>query len=243
MKKIISIILACILAFSAAGAACTAFAQEITEPVSMESIEPTDNVDAIDDTTEPEEEPEVIDVTMYICATAKSLTGHVWLYFVNNSNVPVFVGHVEIQPGQEMSVGSLRNSRKSGGGTYYNGEAMMAARDGKLDSLCSSTTSLKMSLDKDQLEKVSNKIKSMNYYEMIFCNCGVFATQVWNSVSDKKVVHIVLPMFTILNMDILGAEKGVVRMKDPEEVGAYKQKRDTVEKADPKSFRITCVNF
>lgn len=244
MKKILSVLLAVICVFSLA---MTAFAEDTAaQPETAVTDENTETAEDAADPEEPEEpvEPEeVFDVTMYICATANSLTGHVWLYFVNNSNVTVKIGYADLEPGMGMSVGSLRNSRKDGGGTYYNGEAAMAARDGKLESLKNHTHSLKMSLTKEQLEKVNEKIKSKNVYEMIFCNCGVFATSVWNSVSNKKVVHIVLPIFTILNMKILGAKKGELQMQNPTGFKAFKQTKDGCRPASEDSFNISCVNF
>ena len=250
MKKVLSILLAiiCVISFTV-----TAFAEDTVIPsesvVTNEDVEGTEAQEDPENPEEPAEPDEPVepaktfDVTMYICATANSLTGHVWLYFVNNSNVPVKVGYVDLTPGAGISVGSLRNSRKDGGGTYYNGEAMMAEKDGKLESLKDHTYSLKMSLTKEQLETVNEKIKSKNAYEMIFYNCGVFATSVWNSVSDKKVVHIVLPIFTILNMTILGAKKGELLMQNPTESEIFKQTDSGCRIADEKSFNMSCVNF
>ncbi len=241
MKKILSVLLAIIAVFSLTTSAFTAFADDIEENTIIENEEISENTDNPDTPDEPEKH---FDVTMYLCATANSLSGHVWLYFVNNSNYPVNIGYYEnLQPGQGISVGSLNFFRKSGGGTYYNGEAMMAAMDGKLDDLRKHTTSLEMSLTEEQLEKVNNKIKSMNFYDFIFCNCGVFATQVWNSVSSKKVVHLVFPVFTVAFMKILGAKTGVLTMDDPRDgVGAWKQRKNGCEVANNKSFNYSCVN-
>lgn len=244
MKKMISVLLSVVLIFALFAVPFSVYATEnvLQTPVIADGGEEKgENSDFPD---EPEEER--FNVKMYICATANSLTGHVWLYFENNSNIPVTVGYVSLQPGQTVSVGSLRNTRSNGGGTYYNGEAKMAAKDGKLQSLSEHTHSLEMQLNREQLAVVSEKIKSMNYYEMIFWNCGSFATKVWNSVSDKKVVHIVLPVFTILNMEIIGAQKGKPLMTDPDApggAGTYKQRKNGVEPADEKSFNISCVNF
>ena len=237
MKKIFSVLLAIIIIFTAAGTSFTSFAEDTASETVITENEVTSDMPNRDD-------PGVI---MYLCATANSLTGHVWLYFINNTDEPVTIGYIEMQPGQEMSVGRLRNTRKDGGGTYYNGEAMMAALDGKLDSLCKHTTSLKMVLDEEQINTVSEKIKSMNAYEMILFNCGIFAARVWNSVSSKKIVHFIFPMLTILFMNLLpGTQKGELRMKDPTEEGGikpYKQTNNGVKEADVKSFNISCVNF
>lgn len=244
MKKIISVLLTIISIFTLSGTALTAFAEDTAETViseNRECHEVSDETGESDFSNEPEGR-----VIMYLCATAHSFTGHVWLYFINNTDKTVTIGYVDLQPGQEMSVGSLRNTRKDGGGTYYNGEAMMAAMDGKLDSLCEHTTSLKMNLNDEQIDIVSEKIKATNTYELIFCNCGIFAARVWNSVAPNKVVHIVFPVITIFFMNIAGAEKGAVRMKGPldeDGIKPLKQNSTGVHEASPDSFNLSCVNF
>ena len=248
MKKVLSFLLTIIMILSV-GSIGT-FAEDVTPSgdVIEETTDTPDTPDTPDEPVIPDEpdepdEPTLDDyeyvVTMYICATANSFTGHVWLYFENLTECDVPIGFTTLAPHKGMSVGSLRNTRKSGGGTYYNGEAMMATLKGKLDKVCAHTHSLKMDLTKEQLDTVNEKIKSRNFYEMIFCNCGVFATKVWNSVSDERVVHIVFPAFTILNMKISGAKKGVLRMQEADV--AYKQTDDGCFVADNKSFRIPCI--
>ena len=251
MKKLLAVLLAIITILSVCGFSTYA---ENTVPADVTvggeiTDDPTvpdtpDTPDVPDEPDEPDEPVPTLDdyeyvVTMYICATANSLTGHIWLYFENLTECDVPIGYTMLAPHKGMSVGSLRNTRKDGGGTYYNGEAMMASLKGKLDKVRDHTYTLKMDLTLDQLNTVNGKIKSKNAYEMIFYNCGVFATSVWNSVSSKKVVHIVLPIFTILNMSILGAKRGELRMQDPDV--AYKQTDDGCYVADNKSFKLSCV--
>lgn len=192
------------------------------------------------------EEPEIsepsdddIVMTMYLCATANSFTGHVWLYFVNESQFTLPLGYVTLAPGKSMSVGSLRNTRKDGGGTYYNGEAYMAK---DLEKLQKHTTSLKTELTMSELREVNEVIKSHNLYILIGWNCGNFACKVWNSLGDTPhVTHMVFPMFTILSMLIRGAVKGELLMERPTDEEIFKQKKDHAEQANPKSFRNTCV--
>lgn len=182
-------------------------------------------------------------VTMYLCATANSLCGHVWLYFVNETDRDLPLGYVTLEAGDSMSIGSLKNTRSDGGGTYYNGEAFMAK---DLEKVCKHTTSLKKELTLDELETVNKKIKSLNFYSVIFWNCGSFATTVWNTVQGDKIVHVVLPVFTILGMKLHGAEKGKVLMERPDEnegtgFKIYKQTKNGAKQANEKSLRTSCV--
>ena len=190
-----------------------------------------------EDINEPEEiEPETI--KMFLCATAHSFTGHVWLYFENHTSEDLPLGYATLKSGASMTAGSLRNTRKNHGGTYYNGEAFMVKDPEKLQK---HTTSIEMDITKEQLEKVSEEIKSRNLYILIGWNCGNFACKVWNSVSDKHIVHFVFPAFTILSMLIHGAIKGEVLLKKPDISEVFKQNKDGIIQADEKSFRISCI--
>ena len=175
---------------------------------------------------------------MYICATAKSLTGHVWLYFENVSDHDINVGYVTLGAGETTSVGSLRNSRTDGGGTYYNGEAYMA--NGK-SSVTNATISLKEELTEAELEKVSDAIESKNSYNIFFNNCGNFATSVWNKVSDKKMFHACFPIITIMEMIAYGGIFGRVDMNSPDIADCYKQVSGGVKEAEASSFNLSCV--
>lgn len=231
-RKLVSALLVILIIFSVFNVGTFAQEAEIpdgtTEPVE-EIIEPTDE--------------DIFDVTMYLCATANSFTGHVWLYFINNGTSAVDIGYLQLEPGQGMSVGNLSYTRVDGGGTYYNGEARMATKSNALEKVGRHTTSLSMSLTPEQLETVNNKIKSKNFYSIIFDNCGVFASLIWNSVSNKKVIHIVLPVITVLNMSLLGAKKGELIMQSVDADEVYKQRRGTVEPATDNNFNVSAVTF
>lgn len=224
-KRILSALLALVMCISFVNAAF-ALEGENDEPLPEKPVVKTlDDYDTV--------------VTMYLCATANSVTGHLWLYFVNNTECEVPLGYVTLLPGEGMSVSSLSVLHKSGGGTYYNAEVMMA--NDHLDEVAKHTVSLKMDLTLEELEKVNNKIRSLNFYELIFWNCGCFATQVWNCVSKKDVVHITMPFIAIINMYILGGEKGQIRMQETTIDRAFKQKSGGVVQADERSFRTSCV--
>lgn len=223
----------------ASGAAFTAFAYDDEEPADEgtsetgEPIEPAEPEEPV----LPEEEETVM--TMYLCATAHSFSGHVWLYFTNETDISLPLGYGTLEAGKSMSVGSLRNTRKDGGGTYYNGEAYMAK---DLDKLREHTTTLKKELTMAELDRVNEEIRSRNLYILIGWNCGNFACKVWNSLDDTPhVTHIVFPMFTILSMLIRGAVKGELLMERPTDDEIFKQTKDGAYKADPKSFRTSCV--
>lgn len=179
--------------------------------------------------------------TMYLCATANSFTGHVWLYFENLTDGDLRLGYVTMMPHEGMSVGSLGVLHRDGAGVYYNSEVMMGTLDHNLDKVQRHTYSLKMNLTKEQFEKVSEKIKSHNFYELIVWNCGSFATTVWNSVSKKKIVHIIFPALTVLNMIIHGAEHGTLRMKESSIDRAFKQRKGYAEPAHTASFVWSCI--
>ncbi len=218
-------------------AALPAFA-EYTEPPADETTVSEEDVTPADEDDEEDTDPDREVVSMYLCATANSLTGHVWLYFENLTDSDLPLGYAVLKANSFMSVGSLRNTRKNHGGTYYNGEAFMAKNPEKLKE---HTTSIKMNLTEEQLKTVSEEIKSHNLYILVGWNCGNFACKVWNSVSDEHVVHIVFPVFTILSMLIHGGEKGTVLMKHPDISEVFKQTKDGIIQADAKSFRISCI--
>lgn len=247
ISKFIAVVLSVIIIFSISTVSfaedaetLNAFAADQTE----ENVEATEETPQAPETTEdPVEGPEKqIDpnqplVTMYLCATARTFTGHVWLYFDNFSEVTVDIGYVRLEPGKQTSVGSLRNTRKDGGGTYYNGEAFMARN---LETTGNHTTYLKMDLNLNQLNKISEEIKSRNFYNIIVWNCGNFAAAIWNSVSSHKIIHITFPIFTILEMNMHGAKKGLV-MTRPDIENVYKQVKGGVKQARAESFETCCV--
>lgn len=172
-------------------------------------------------------------VTMYLCATANSLTGHLWLYFTNLTDYSLELGYATLKPHGSMAVGSLPNSLYDGGGTYYNAENYMASDP---ETVKNHTTSMKINLSAEQLRSVSEQIKSKNFYNLFLYNCGNFASDIWNSVSDKHIVHIIFPALTILLMRLQGAEKGVLYMERPDISEVFKQTDNGIIEADEKSF-------
>lgn len=208
--------------------------EALGEIPASEAAEP-ENAEAL---VKPEKEgPNKPLATMYLCATAHSLTGHVWLYFENICDEEIPVGYITLAPGEKTSVGSLRNTRTNGGGTYYNGEAFMSE---DIDVTGKHTTYLSMNLNRAQLETVNEQIKKRNTYNFLVWNCGNFATAVWNSVSSHHFIHICFPIFTIMQMLMHGAQKGFTMSVPPIEK-CFKQVKGGVVPAAESSFNTSCV--
>lgn len=259
MKKFASIIMVCAVIFTMAMPCFAAetidtpetdeilVSGEITEEISTETVS-----SCIPETQLTQnEDPETFTpgtwgdrpvAKVYLCTTLNSLTGHIWLYFVNVTPYKLPLGYIYLDPYEEMSVGSLRNSRKDGGGTYYNGEAFMA---NDLASVCKHTTSISMDINYDQLITIGNKIKSKNSYILLGNNCGDFACACWNTIAPagKKVINILVPLFTIINVQIAGGRKGQIEMKRPDISRVFKQVTNGVRQAVPESFKSSCVNW
>lgn len=268
MKRTISLLLSFIIVFAMA---VPCFAEDINEPEFVETVqefietevteapEETEDIEMIvmppvypdaeipvmnavtaeDDVKEWGDEPVV---KVYLCATISSLTGHIWLYFVNLTPYELPLGYVTLKPYEEMSVGSLRNTRTDGGGTYYNGEAYMAD---SLVGVRQNTVSTSMDLTYSQLLTIGSKIKSKNSYIILGNNCGDFACACWNSVAPvgKKVVNILVPIFTIIGVFMAGGVKGQVEMKRPDISRVFKQTNNGVKQATASSFNASCVNW
>lgn len=245
MKKFTSAVLAVLTVLNISTAAFAEFVPENTQPEYYASIE------TLDDYTEPEEaiietEAETEEAgtdfdyaaKMYLCATAHSVTGHMWVYLENLTDAPITVGYVSVEPGESISVGNLRNSRRDGGGTYYNGEAFMASN---LEETSKHTTYLEQNITFDQLEKVSREIKSHNTYLFVGYNCTNFACDIWNSVAKAKIASLCLPIFTIFEMKLFGADKGNPTMDRPEITEVFKQVSGGVRQAVEASFNQSCV--
>lgn len=244
LKKIISVLL--VIALFITTFSCTVFAKESTTGsfsiVAGEEENPSNPEEEASKEFNEEEWGNAPVVRVYLCLTVNSFTGHVWLYFVNLTPYELPLGYVTLQPYEEMSVGSLRNTRKDGGGTYYNGEAFMAD---DLNSVGRHTRSIYEDINYDQLKTIGKKITSRNSYILLFDNCGDFACACWNTIapSGKKVVNVLVPLFTAVNLAIVGGKKNQIVMKRPDISRTFKQTKNGIKQADEKSFRASCVNW
>ena len=229
MKKTLSFLFAVIMIFSAVCSAASAADMSspraaYAEANGIESEEPSETGDSdepeIPDTPDNPETPDEPDeeqyvARLYICSRIVFI-GHAWIYVENLTDDVIMVGCYPCPAGQGVSVGTSLFTRADGAGNYYNMEAYMGNKKG-----LSGTKSISMLLDKSQLETVNEKILKTNEWTP-FTNCCLFASKVWNSVSDRHVAYGVFPFVTLLSM--LSDNEGVPDMYYPDASQCYKQK-------------------
>lgn len=184
----------------------TAKPTEPTEPTEPE--EPVLNFDEISDDT--------VVAKMYICTQQVGL-GHAWIYIESNFNGDMPVGCYTLKPYQGVSIGTFFISRSDGPGLYYNIEAYCANKYGLKNE-----SSLETDITKEQLLKVSKRIKQWNYWDLYF-NCTFFAAEIWNCVAKEKIVPILFPFFVKWQILAHGGKREIV-MKNVEPTDCYKQK-------------------
>lgn len=153
---------------------------------------------------------------MYICTQQVGL-GHAWIYIESNFNGDMQVGCYTLKPYQGVSMGCFCFSRSDGPGLYYNIESYCGNKYGLKNE-----SSLGMDITKDQLIKVSKRIKQWNYWDFYF-NCTFFAAEIWNCASKKKIIPLMFPALEKMQILILGGSREV-NMKDVEKTDCYKQK-------------------
>ena len=124
---------------------------------------------------------------MYICSRTK-FAGHVWLYFENLTDSEITVGCYTLPAGQGVTVSAYNTARKDGKGNYYNIDGYCLNKYGTSGTKCASTY-----LTASELETVSRKIVQTNTWTG-GKNCCYFAGSIWNSVADKKVTILLLPL-------------------------------------------------
>lgn len=153
---------------------------------------------------------------MYICTQQVGL-GHAWIYIESNFNGDMPVGCYTLKPYQGVSIGTFFISRSDGPGLYYNVEAYCANKYGLKNE-----SSLEMDITKEQLLKVSKRIKQWNYWDLYF-NCTFFAAEIWNCVAKEKIVPILFPFFVKWQILAHGGKREIV-MKNVEPTDCYKQR-------------------
>ena len=202
---------------------CTAVNQAVTTAQS-ETEDPTEPTEEPTEPTEPEESEldfntipgDTVVGRMYICTQAVGL-GHAWIYIESDFNGDMPVGCYTLKSYQGVSMGTFAFSRSDGPGLYYN-----------IESYCANEWGLKkqswlgMDITKDQLVKVSNRIKQWNYWDLYF-NCAFFATEIWNCVSSKKMIPILFPFIIKWQVLMHGGNRDVV-LKEVDRNDCYKQK-------------------
>ncbi len=158
-------------------------------------------------------------VQMSICMRNSGFPAffHVWIYIHNTSDEAVKVGAYDLPAGEGVSVGSWGMSVLDKWGIYYNIESY-ASRERTAEDYYVMTKALTL----QELETVSEEITKWNYWDFFF-NCTVFACRVWNCVGGEYILPVPLPLITLLQMSIHGAEKNALEMFVPDEERVYKQ--------------------
>lgn len=199
LKKLLSLVLAAVMLFSAA--CVTAYADGSL--------------------TEQEDENEIV-ATVSICSCIYffPISGHTWIYVENLSDRVQRVGLYDLPVGQGVSIGSFSFSVADGWGVYYNIEAFRENRDNNSSNHWTKTKELTQS----ELDSLSNNIANyVNYWDFYF-NCAFFAFSIWNSVSGDFLIPLVIPAISQLEVILAGGKKGVLEMYKPTEDQIFRQR-------------------
>ncbi len=213
----------------AVGAFADGFEQDIIITPGEEDPDNPENPDLPDDPVNPDEpdlpqepdnpqEPEEAEYVAKLCICARTrVFGHVWLYVENLTDGELKVGAYTLPQGQGVSIGTFFFSRSNGGGIYYNVEAYCGNATG-----LEKTESASMLITAEQLVIISKKTLKNNQWNP-FINCGFFATNAWNAVSDIHIAYGVFPFITKSSIKRKGGE-GVPQMYVPTAEQVFKQK-------------------
>ena len=194
-----------------------------TQPTTTKPVQSTTTKPAQSTTTKPAQPPKPADTPVAeisLCTKASGFPAffHVWIYIHNISDETIRVGAYDLPAGEGVSVGTWALAVFDGWGVYYNVEAY-AGRD--RDE--SDYYALTKTLNKSQMEKVSEEVSRFNWWDPIF-NCTVFCYRVWNVAGGKWLLPIPLPWITHIQTLIYGARIGAVKMFVPEENEVYRQR-------------------
>ncbi len=158
----------------------------------------------------------VATVTIFCCV---KMPGHCWIYVENLSDEAMQIGAYRLEAGEGVSVGSFGTTRYDGHGIYYNVEAYCQTTYG-----INNYRTLTEKLNREEVETLSNGIKSYNNNWNIFRNCVTFATKMWNLISDNKLSNLIIPAFTNLQMTFKGAQKNTPVQNPVAAEKVYRQK-------------------
>ncbi len=150
----------------------------------------------------PEPEAKVARIHVIVYMKTTNVTGHVWLYFENLSSETQKVGYYDLPAGQGVSVGII--NRKQGGRIYYNVESFAANYYNQ-----SGWYSISRDLNKAELQKATDSLKTYkNAWDPIF-NCMDFAFTVWNDTTGDGLGNLVFPIFGLIQLWFRGAKRGL----------------------------------
>ncbi len=170
-----------------------------------------------EETAPPAADESVAEMSVCMRASGFPAYFHVWIYIHNISDSVLNVGPYELPVNEGVSVGTWGMTFHDRWGVYYNMESY-ASENRTADDYYSLTKEISM----QELEAASNEITRWDYWDFFF-NCTFFASRVWNSVGEKYILPIPLPLITLLQMAILGAEKNALDMFAPEKERVFKQ--------------------
>ena len=154
-----------------------------------------------------------------VCSRDKEVPsfGHTWIYVENISTEPIQVGAYTVPVGEGVSIGTFANTRYDGKGVYYNIEAHCINKYDDHDFY-----SITKEISSDTLNKVSNKILSLNNWDF-FKNCMHFTFSVWKTATGQSFANLILPTLGELQMRIAGARHRNLNMYYPSADRVYKQ--------------------
>ncbi len=224
LKRFVSLILSVIMIFSIVP---TAFAAEsfdrdmipyeelIREGYDKEEIDKVADImenyakNNSDDSNETSEKNTEIVATLSVVTRVKG-TGHAWIYVENLTDEELQVGHYMLPVGEGVSVGLFSFTCDDGIGIYYNVESYCCNVHGG-DGLVSLTTEL----NENEMNTLNEELLDYPNRWGVFFNCMYFAFSMWNSVSDQKLVALVLPILGQLQLRIHGGKRNNLDMFCP----------------------------
>lgn len=142
------------------------------------------------------------------------LFGHAWVYIENISENEIQIGAYTLEPGKSISVGTSSFAGKNGWRLYYNLETF-TEKDANY-------ISIKDTISLDELDAMNKVIRNYNHWNPII-NCTFSSSAIWNTVSDKHLIPMVFPIFSMIQMWIHGTdddfrmgafEKGTICVQD-----------------------------
>lgn len=139
-------------------------------------------------------------------------TGHSWLYIENISNKTLTVGIYKLRPGEAVSVGTFKYSRKEGKGIYYNVELYCNSHFGT-----GGRYSVTTEITESQLEGVSKKINSYAEKWTPVKNCAYFVANVWNGVSKPRLTSGSTPSCLKTSIKLHGGKRNIAMQDAPAE--------------------------
>ncbi|MBR4766048.1 MAG: hypothetical protein IK085_04705 [Clostridia bacterium] len=158
---------------------------------------------------------------MYLVSYWNVASPHVFVYFENLTEHDITVGAYTCPKGKAVSVATLGVSTADGDGAgiYYNMELYRIGNNGHFPLV----VTLKRTVSKAELEKVTDFILNHNRWDFFIFNCGWFAAKCWNTGGGSYLVPItVFP--TILRLEMLFKFKSIL----PTKIKLQKAERDEV---------------